>query len=68
MDRELLRIYQALILDRFSFRSAIKSYQRQRKLHGSNNYRVDRMFLDGSRICREAIETNSKKLCGSRLH
>ena len=25
-------------------------------------YRVDRKFLDGSRICQEAIETNSQKL------
>ena len=28
----------------------------------SRNYRTDRNFLDGSRICREAIETNSRKL------
>ena len=28
----------------------------------SRNYRTDRNFLDGSGICREAIETNSRKL------
>ena len=29
--------------------------------------RADRKFLDGSRICREAIKTKSRKLDGLRL-
>ena len=28
----------------------------------SRSYRADKNFLNGSRICREAIETNSRKL------
>ena len=28
---------------------------------------ANRKFLDGSRICREAIETKSRNLDGSRL-
>ena len=33
----------------------------------SRIYRVDRKFLDGSRIHREAIKKNSRNLDGSRL-
>ena len=33
----------------------------------SSSYRLDRNFLDGLRISREAIETNSKWLDGSKL-
>ena len=36
-------------------------YQWQKYLDGSNSYQPGRTFLDGSRICREAIETNSRK-------
>ena len=36
--------------------------RRQKTLDGLNNYHVERKFLDGSRICREAIKTNSRKL------
>ena len=35
--------------------------RRQKYLDGSNSYQEDRNFLDGSRIYREAIETNSRK-------
>ena len=38
------------------------SYRAEANLNGSNNYWVDKKFLDGLRICREAIETNSRKL------
>ena len=43
-------------------RGAIESCPQQRDLDGSNCYRADRILLDGSRIYREAIETNSQKL------
>ena len=35
--------------------------RQQKNLNGSNSYRANRNFLDGSRIYREAIETNSRK-------
>ena len=62
LDRELLRIYRALILDRFSCRSAIESYQWQRKLDGSNSYRGAIEQIESFLMDRESIETNSRKL------
>ena len=62
LDRELLRIYRALILDRFSCRSAIESYQWQRKLDGSNSYRGAIEQTKSFSMDRESIETNSRKL------
>ena len=38
------------------------SYQAEANLDRSRIYGPNRKFLDGSRICREAIETNSQKL------
>ena len=53
---------QALIFDRWSYRGAIERCPQQSHLDGSRSYRVYKNFLDGSRSCREAIETNSQKL------
>ena len=39
----------------------LRIYRWQKYLDGSNSYRPSRSFLDGSRICWEAIETNSRK-------
>ena len=38
------------------------NYQAKANLDGLNSYRADKNFLDGSRICQEAIKTNSQKL------
>ena len=60
MDRELLRICQALILNKFSCRSAIESYQRQRKLDGLNSYRVAIEQAERFSMDRESIEKLSR--------
>ena len=43
-------------------RELSRIYRRKRNLDGSNSYRPDKNFLDGSRICREVIKTKSRKL------
>ena len=57
---------RALILNKFIYQGAIKSYQTAKKSRWikqlSSIYWVDRKFLDGLRICRKAVETNSRKL------
>ena len=45
-----------------------RSYRAEANLDGSNSYRANKKFLDGLRICREAIEIKSRKFDGSRLH
>ena len=56
---------RGLILNKFIYQGAIKSYQTAKKSRWikqlSSIYWVDRKFLNGSRIYREAIKTNSQK-------
>ena len=56
MDRELSRICQALILDRFCYRKAIESYQRQRILDRSNSYRRAIEQTESFSLDRESVE------------
>ena len=49
-----------ILIDWSICRGCVK--KKPRNLDGSRIYRPDRNFLDGSRICREAIETSSRKL------
>ena len=59
---DLLRFCQALILDKWIYRGAVENLSTTKCLNGSRIYWPNRNFLDGSRICREAIETKSRKL------
>ena len=66
MDRGAVESYRTLILDRYICRGAIEHMSTAKKpwwiKQLSRSYQEDRNFLDGPRICREAIETNSRKL------
>ena len=54
IDNKRILIYRSIC------RGCVK--KKPRNLDGSRIYRPDRNFLDWSRICREAIETSSRKL------
>ena len=43
-----------------------RSYRAEANLDGSNSYRANKKFLDGSRFFRETIENAIKKTEGSR--
>ena len=72
MDLGAIEICRALNLDRSeSVKVLSKIYQRQRIPRWIKKllriYWLDRKFLDGSRSCREAIETKFRKLDGLRI-
>ena len=62
---------RALILDRFICRGAIKSYQWQRNLDGSNSYRASIEQTESFSMDRESVEKLSRQIQesfnGSRL-
>ena len=65
MDRELSRICRALILNRFSYQSAIESYQWQRKLNGLNSYRGAIKQTESFSMDRESVEKLSRQILES---
>ena len=61
MDREVSRIKICQKGLSRSYQGAIKRCPQQSDLNGSRIYRAYKNFLDGSRSCQIAIETNSQK-------